>query len=465
MNSWSSRRKTIIFFIVLSFLLVLVGGPTFFFFYKSPTCFDLKQNGNETGVDCGGSCELICSAESLPVIMKGDPRVIEIATSTYAVVVYAENPNATGEVEHAGYTLKLFEAGNVIPMQIIEGKTFIPKGAPFAIYEGPIHAGEAVPVRATFEWKSDAFVWKKNVSKTPELAVREKTLTRTETAPRLDARLVNNSLQNVSLIDVAAVVLDGNGNVIAGSKTFIETLAAGESAPLVFTWPAPFVVGEKVCEVPLDLALVIDRSGSMESLGKNPPEPLSSVKQAAEEFALQLRRNDQGALVTFAGSATNPIDNTLTPNTTELTDAINDIAVHADGIQETNIFDGLVRAEEELTSERHKNGSKQVIVLLTDGVPTQPTLAGQVDYPIAAALEKAKGIKEKGIDIYTIGLGGEINTSFLRSLATSPEYYFAAPTTGTLADAYQEIGVSLCKEKPAIVEVLPRILPDKSYLR
>jgi hypothetical protein len=29
----------------------------------SPTCFDVTKNGDEEGVDCGGSCELPCGGE------------------------------------------------------------------------------------------------------------------------------------------------------------------------------------------------------------------------------------------------------------------------------------------------------------------------------------------------------------------------------------------------------------------
>src|SRR5258706_15176144 len=102
MNSWSRNRKRIIFGILALGVVVLVGLPIYFLFYRAPTCSDLKMNGDETGVDCGGSCQLLCSTQSLPLLMKGDPRVLMVATSTYEVVALVENANNSAEIYQAG---------------------------------------------------------------------------------------------------------------------------------------------------------------------------------------------------------------------------------------------------------------------------------------------------------------------------------------------------------------------------
>src|SRR3989344_4017448 len=106
MNSWSRRRKNIISLIIFVALIVLVGLPTYFFFYKAPTCFDSKWNGSETGVDCGGACQLLCTAESISLIVKGDPRILEVAPDIYEVVVLIDNPNTGAEIYRALYSIK-----------------------------------------------------------------------------------------------------------------------------------------------------------------------------------------------------------------------------------------------------------------------------------------------------------------------------------------------------------------------
>lgn len=240
MNSWSTRRRRIVFLLVTLALVVLVGVPLFFIFYKAPTCTDGRMNSDETGVDCGGSCELLCSAESLPMLSQGDPQVIEVAPGFYEVVHVVENPNVRGEVERARYTIKLFSATEVVPIKIIEGETYIPKNSTFAIFEGPFDMDNATPTRATFTWQEETFVWRKNLDSVPELLVEKKVLSTEDTEPRLDAELKNMSLDDVRNIELVAVIRDEGGNVIATSRTIVDVLRRGESSPLVFTWPRPF---------------------------------------------------------------------------------------------------------------------------------------------------------------------------------------------------------------------------------
>lgn len=242
MNSWSRTRKRIILSIVLFAVIVLIGIPLFFLFYNKPTCFDKKLNGDETGVDCGGSCQLLCSAESLPIIMKGDPRVLIVASSTYEVVALLDNPNQTAEILRARYTLKVFDSISPIPLKIIEGETFVPKGATFAIFAGPftLEVG-LVPTRGTLEWEKGSLIWQKNTEPVPEIIIKDKLVTGADSNPRLEATVENASLESVSNLDFVALISDEEGNIFAASKTFIDTLSVGEEAPIIFTWPRSFV--------------------------------------------------------------------------------------------------------------------------------------------------------------------------------------------------------------------------------
>ena len=241
MNQWSIRRKRIILSFIVLLLIVLIGLPIFFLFYRTPTCFDNRQNGDETGVDCGGSCQLLCTAESLPIISKGDPRILKIADNTFETVALVENPNANADIYKAGYTFKLYDATGVVPIKVIEGETYVPKGKTFVIFEGPFNLEEGVtPTRVAFEWKRESFVWRKNVIEAPEIVVRDMNLSREDTSPRLNANIENISLENVSNIDLVALIYDETGNIFAASKTFIDVLPMRGSVPVVFTWPNQF---------------------------------------------------------------------------------------------------------------------------------------------------------------------------------------------------------------------------------
>jgi hypothetical protein len=241
MNQWSINRKRFILALIILILAVLVGAPIFLFFHKAPSCFDKLKNGDETGVDCGGSCSLVCTTDTLPLIMKGDPRVIRVATSTYEVVAYIQNPNVSADILNAPYTFNIYGANSPVPVKIITGETFVPKNASFGIFQGPFNIVGAIPSRVTFNWADGALVWQKDLSAVPDLKVTDALLTNTDFEPRLEANLSSSYLNTISNIELVTFIYDDNGNTVGASRTFVDTLNVGETAPLVFTWPAPFV--------------------------------------------------------------------------------------------------------------------------------------------------------------------------------------------------------------------------------
>jgi hypothetical protein len=241
MNSWSRTRKRIILVIVLLTLVVLLGVPLFFLFNSTPTCADHKMNGDETGVDCGGSCQRLCAPESFPLIIEGDPRVLTIATSTYEVVALLENPNATAEISRARYTLRLYSASSLVPVRSIEGEAYVPPGARLALFEGPfVLEEEMVPTRAVLEWDETTLVWEKTDRQVPEVMVKSTNLSRIDSTPRLEAAIFNPTLERVVNVDLTAILYDESGNIFAAAKTFMSELPSGGESQAVFTWPAPF---------------------------------------------------------------------------------------------------------------------------------------------------------------------------------------------------------------------------------
>ncbi|MBX4206306.1 hypothetical protein KW784_00720 [Candidatus Parcubacteria bacterium] len=241
MNSWSRARKRIILAILIVAVGVLVGAPSFFLFRSTPSCSDNVMNGDEKGVDCGGSCQRLCRIESLPIVIKGDPRVLKVATSTYEVAALLENPNQDARILHARYTVSLYGEGSLAPLKTIQGEVYVPKGATLALFQGPftLDAG-GVPVRAILEWDQNSLVWEKDAAKVPELNVGKTAFSRLESSPRLEAVIGNPTLDAVANVDLTALLFDGQGNIVAASKTFIDALGPGEEKQAIFTWPRPF---------------------------------------------------------------------------------------------------------------------------------------------------------------------------------------------------------------------------------
>lgn len=454
---WATKRKLEYFSIIAVLIIVFVGLPLYFFVYQKPTCFDKAKNGDETGIDCGGSCRLLCSAEVREPIARWDPRIFRISPGIYSVLSYFDNPNVTGEVLHAPYTLKLYDSAGVLVSER-SGETFIPKGQTFAIYEPNFNTGERIPTRAIFSFAAN-LVWTKNLDSVPELDITNKALQGEDKSPRIDAQVTNNSSSQVQNIELVAIINDSSGNAIGASRTLIEKINPSESTPIVFTWPLPFVTKQFSCFVPVDVALLLDRSGSMRYLSDNPPQPLTDVKSAAITFVNNLHSEDQGALVTFSTTATNPVDSQLTKNFKALKEAILKVSIFTDGTQETNIFDSIEKAQIELESVRHNQGANKVIVLLTDGVATKPLKKEDPKYPENSALGASNRAKSAGIRIFTIGLGKDVNAEFLKNVASDPQSYFGAPSAGDLVKIYSSIATAICERKPASIEILSRIYP------
>jgi hypothetical protein len=220
MISWSTKRKVTYASIVIAVLLIVVIIPAFLFFYKKPTCSDGKKNGDETGVDCGGSCQILCSFEAIdPIIVWS--RAFKVTPQIYSAVAYIENPNLNSQAT-VSYEFKLYDNKNAL-IVTRTNKAFIPKNKVFAIFEPNIDTGGRMPARVSFRF-TEKPTWSRNLVSTPELVVTEKKLSAEETKPRLDARIENKSPSPQSRIETVAIVYDDHENAIGASRTVIDAL-------------------------------------------------------------------------------------------------------------------------------------------------------------------------------------------------------------------------------------------------
>jgi len=461
MLDWATKRKLQYFGIIVATAIIFVVIPFYVFIYEAPTCFDGFKNGDEKGVDCGGSCRLLCSIEISKPISRWDPRVFRVSLGVYNAIAYLENPNVTGKVNVAPYVFRFYDKDNILITER-SGKTFIPTGSVFGVFEGRIETRDRIPVRATFEFTSD-LIWERDTTPRPNISVVNKALVNEESSPRVEATVKNNSLSRVNNLELVVIIFDGSGNAIAVSRTFVDSIERGETKPVVFTWPIPFETRSEVCASPVDVALVLDRSGSMEFLGKSPPEPLTSVKNAAITFVNELSDKDQAAVISFATQASMPIDSSLTLSQSVVKDAIDSISIKADSLQNTNIGDGILKAREELSSVRKRASAGSVMILLTDGVATHPEKAGDKLYPDTYAFLQSSEAKTAGIQIFTIGLGKDVNTASLQNLASARDAYYSAPSASDLSGIYKQIATKICNKRPAVIEILYRIYPP-SYI-
>lgn len=449
--------------IAIVLLLSAVAFAIFLkFWYRAPSCFDNVKNGDETGIDCGGSCALVCSDGAIKPIVRWDPRLFEIWPGIWNLLVYVENPNTNVDATYVPYDLAFYDETNTL-LEERKGATILPKNKTVGVFEGSISFknGEK-PKRVIFDLGND-IVWKKNEDREEKIDITNSPILNLNSEPKVLATVKNNSTEDLKNIELVVAIFDGQDNALAASRTFVETLKKNEESNVFFTWPRPFELGSKACEKPSDVVLLMDRSGSMSSLGVNPPEPLSSAKQAALSFIENLKSKDKVGVVSFATKSKDPIDLTLTSDFDSAKQAVESISIEPGSTQYTNIYEALHSAWQELVSARAEDENSKIIVLLTDGQATNPknpaggTEEEDIKYAENLAAAEATKAKEDGVAIYTIGLGKAINETFLKNTASQKDNYFFAPTALDLENIYKNISTKICKEIPARIEITYKI--------
>lgn len=163
---------------------------------------------------------------------------------------------------------------------------------------------------------------------------------------------------------------------------------------------------------PVNLSLVIDRSGSMNSQGK-----MTKVKESLRTLVDQLRPNDYVSIVVFDTRADVICPSGRVGNGRWLKRAINSI----DANGSTNLHGGLMLGYREAQKNFERNATNRVI-LLTDGIANVGTTN-----PQRIAVESSE-FNEYGIDLSTIGVGKDLDGDLLRTLSKQGRglYHFVA---------------------------------------
>ena len=191
-----------------------------------------------------------------------------------------------------------------------------------------------------------------------------------------------------------------------------KTVTANEDGTYTITLEA-FTTGTVTTEqkdVPLDIVLVLDQSGSMsDSFGNTNRQ--TAMKTAVNNFIDSVGgkyipatgADHRIALVEFDSNAT-----TLMGWTDANSQGVSDLKTTVNGLREggaTNVGAGMQEAAS-LIAKPNYNGPnikrQQVVIVFTDGVPTTQS---DFDTGVAnAAISAAKAMKEKGVTVYTIGI-------------------------------------------------------------
>jgi Ca-activated chloride channel family protein len=187
----------------------------------------------------------------------------------------------------------------------------------------------------------------------------------------------------------------------AREQFLLELTAAGIAPSVGF--------GTSTARTPLNLCLVIDRSGSMEGA------PLDYVKQACNYVVDMLTGNDILSIVTFEET----VDVLMPPQRVTNKQPIKDGIQRLMAGNTTNLYDGMSLGVQQVVGVQEPGRATRLVVL-TDGDPT----AGIKDFGALTAY--ASEIKSKGITATFLGFGPDYNEELLSSLAkrAGGNYYY-----------------------------------------
>lgn len=237
--SWASKRRLIIFSIVGSFVAFVLAVVAIAIFYQVPSCTDRKQNQDETGIDCGGSCSYLCTAS----VQKATPRFTRHFSPQDGrtdVISYIDNPNSNAAAVGVRYTIELYAMDNTIVAKK-EGVLELPPSATVPVYVPNFFSGYQDVKQAFLTIDTDSFRWfPYDDERIVPVYRNDAVLTGTD-RPRVTATLQNPSAYPLRDITVVATLFNGEGNAFSASQTVIPYIAPQSSANATFTWNQPFL--------------------------------------------------------------------------------------------------------------------------------------------------------------------------------------------------------------------------------
>ena len=231
--TWSERRKLlyiIVMGVVAVAILIFVYEK---FLARAPTCTDGIQNGEEHGVDCGGTCALLCRGETrAPVVLWA--RAFPSGDQLYTATVYVQNNNPSAGARHVGYMFQLYTADNKLIVER-DGVTDLYPTQVTPVIELNIPVGAQTVARTLFTFTEDPQWERADLSHQATLASAKQNFE--SDGSRLDVTISNSSVVDAPSVTVVGVLFDTQGVARAASKSLIGSLMHKSSQDVTFTWP------------------------------------------------------------------------------------------------------------------------------------------------------------------------------------------------------------------------------------
>lgn len=208
----------------------------------------------------------------------------------------------------------------------------------------------------------------------------------------------------------------------------------------------------KACTGQLNIDLLLDRSGSMGDPTASGVSKISALKSAVHALANGLEDTSLIGIQSFdSGAITNDVP------VSYYKDVKSQVSQAIDALTPGNLtptHDALVNSYNQLLAAKSKYpGKKLSFIFVTDGLPCPGVgcvgLPGDQD-PRKYNPNPADQIKAAGVTIYTIGVHapadgtGNNFAPLLKSIASTPDDYYEAPTGDEITKLLSDIKTKIC---------------------
>ena len=214
----------------LAILFLVAGGVYFLFFKPDPTCSDNKRNQREAAVDCGGPC-IPCEVKGVDIVVE-EARIFSAGEGWSNLLVRLKNPSQNFNASFAYQ----FEVDG-IPSQVpgLRGKRQITPGTSEYIV-APAFPANARSLNSV-GLKITDLTWNGEVPVPPKLRTTSQTNVDGD-AITVSGTLFNDSPQNLSLVNLNAVLFDKEGRSLNASLAQLKEVEAFSRRPFIIFFPA-----------------------------------------------------------------------------------------------------------------------------------------------------------------------------------------------------------------------------------
>lgn len=219
-------------------VLVVVGATLFLSLHRAPSCSDGKQNQDESGIDCGGSCQYLCLADT-PAPTVTFARTLTNAAGRTDIIAQIKNPNVSAAAQNVRYTVELYDADRAVIAKK-DGVLDLPPASLVPIFIPNMFSGEQTIDRAFVSIDASSLEWFSMPEAPRAPNISDARITGTLDAPRIQAAITNPYPTSLKGMKFIATVFNQAGNAIGASQTVIPALAAQQRVDIVFAWTMPF---------------------------------------------------------------------------------------------------------------------------------------------------------------------------------------------------------------------------------